>query len=510
MSLDPFQLTRKYFFLAKSVVLIFVPVFLVVAIVRGNTFIDPDFGWHLATGKYILEKGFPKSDPFSYTMPDFPYVDHSWFVDVLIAYLYPVVGMLGLSILFSSILLATLYLTYLLVTDGEKKQWYLSWPSLILIAGIFCHYFLVRPQVISWFFTAILFNLISKEEGWRRWRIFMPAFFLIWANIHGGFSLGLTIFLLFGVVRMFVLKRIDFEFIFVWSLSIFATLINPYGIGLWREVVMTLTSGQLRSKIVEWMPVFMNQNISFVMLVALSIVFMRIYQNRYSLYEKTIYLFLLISGMISTKQIPFWALFSQVVVVKGFLFLSEEVKKYKKGVLRFRIFYLAIAVTAATLSFLSWYLSSNGSLKEEAFYPKKALIYLKENKTDDEVFSEYGWGGYLIWKLPEKKVFIDGRMAIWKQKSKSGNLNNSFETYGNILSGKEDLTSVFKKFNVDTVLWPTPKTPSLIQKISHYFVEKLNLKNKEDLLPNFNEKLARAGFTKVYGDTVAEIYRKKN
>src|SRR5215472_16683745 len=55
---------------------------------------EPDFGWHLRTGLDVLHKGLPlpSSDPYSHTMPDWPWVEHAWQTDVLIAGLYSAFG----------------------------------------------------------------------------------------------------------------------------------------------------------------------------------------------------------------------------------------------------------------------------------------------------------------------------------------------------------------------------------------------------------------------------------
>src|SRR6185369_15071703 len=52
---------------------------------KGSHFLDPDFGWHLTMGKYIISHGIPPTDPFSYTMPSYPFIDHEWLTNVLIA-----------------------------------------------------------------------------------------------------------------------------------------------------------------------------------------------------------------------------------------------------------------------------------------------------------------------------------------------------------------------------------------------------------------------------------------
>src|SRR6266480_3296272 len=68
---------------------------------RGLFLLDPDFGWHVRMGQVILQSGIPRTDPFSYTMPSYPFVDHEWLTNIVIAFLYSHVGMYGLAIIFS-------------------------------------------------------------------------------------------------------------------------------------------------------------------------------------------------------------------------------------------------------------------------------------------------------------------------------------------------------------------------------------------------------------------------
>src|SRR5688572_31115519 len=48
--------------------------------------VEPDFGWHLRTGLDLLRNGWrlPECDPYSHTMPDWPWVEHAWLTDGLI------------------------------------------------------------------------------------------------------------------------------------------------------------------------------------------------------------------------------------------------------------------------------------------------------------------------------------------------------------------------------------------------------------------------------------------
>ncbi|MDT8306810.1 MAG: hypothetical protein RRC07_12810, partial [Anaerolineae bacterium] len=44
--------------------------------------VDPDLWWHLRTGEYILNNGLPRTDVFSFTVPDHRWITHEWLSQV--------------------------------------------------------------------------------------------------------------------------------------------------------------------------------------------------------------------------------------------------------------------------------------------------------------------------------------------------------------------------------------------------------------------------------------------
>ena len=60
----------------------------------------PDTWIQIATRDYILSRGIPHTDPFSYTTADRPYVEHEWLTCVLFALVYRTGGVLGLVLLY--------------------------------------------------------------------------------------------------------------------------------------------------------------------------------------------------------------------------------------------------------------------------------------------------------------------------------------------------------------------------------------------------------------------------
>src|SRR3990167_3189956 len=67
--------------------------------------IDTDFGWHLRIGEIIFNsRSIPRSDIFSFSMPNYPYVYHSWLGELLIYIFYKLGGFWGVSLFFWGIL----------------------------------------------------------------------------------------------------------------------------------------------------------------------------------------------------------------------------------------------------------------------------------------------------------------------------------------------------------------------------------------------------------------------
>ena len=76
----------------KLLLISFYLILLFLGFILTYNLLDPDFGWHIKTGQLILERGIPDKDWYSYTMPDFPWVNHEWLIDVLMYKIYSLFG----------------------------------------------------------------------------------------------------------------------------------------------------------------------------------------------------------------------------------------------------------------------------------------------------------------------------------------------------------------------------------------------------------------------------------
>jgi hypothetical protein len=106
--------------------------------------------------------------------------------------------------------------------------------------------------------------------------------------------------------------------------------------------------------------------------------------------------------------------------------------------------------------------------------PTGAVDYIRRTGLTGPMLNGYGFGGYLIWALPEERVFIDGRADVF-------DWTGVLAEYGRWATLAEDPKVLLDKYRIRFCLFPT-NSPML-----HVLA----------YLP---------GWSKVYSDDVAVIY----
>ena len=171
---------------------------------KGFLYLDPDFGWRLKAGEMYWNIGIPKTDPFSYTMPSFSWVDHAWATSLIFYIVYTYFGYGVLALIMAFLATTSLYISsrsleksffprdffknaefslggrffprFLIQVDFEKLYFFAN-LSFILAGSVLFTFFGVRAQVVSWFMFSILFYFLSNESILGKAKIFLPAFF---------------------------------------------------------------------------------------------------------------------------------------------------------------------------------------------------------------------------------------------------------------------------------------------------------------------------------------------
>src|SRR5215469_9063521 len=188
---------------------------------RGIATLDPDFGWHIRAGEYILHYGIPYTDPFSYTMPSYLFVDHEWLTNLIWASFLPKIGYALFGLVYALFAVVAIWLQ----TRLAPKKWLLL--PVALVGGTFIDFVGIRTQVVDWLFISFLTFVFWKKDLGEKWLFSLPFLFLLWANVHGGFGIGLGVLgVLLGMKSLEEKKSLG-KNILVFVLSLLFTLINP-------------------------------------------------------------------------------------------------------------------------------------------------------------------------------------------------------------------------------------------------------------------------------------------
>src|SRR3989344_2603017 len=492
-----------------------------IAFALTYTSLDPDFGWHVKSGELILERGVPYQDWYSFTMPGFAWINHEWLMDVGMYKVYGWLGLYGLLLVF----LAFYTASFFIIKKPGQPFWLFAIPVFLGFMPT-VEFLGIRPQLFTVFFVAILLWLLDaflEKSSKTIW--LLPALFLAWVNLHASFSAGL--FILCIVLICEITKRRPRQQIAilagVTALSFLVTLANPYGIRIYEELLRTLGDSYLKFNIAEWLPLFLS---GFKPLISLYIGFTvacvaLLYKKLKLRYVALSVIFFLLA-LSSIRYFLIFVIVSMPMLIESAVYVKAAAGPEKiKLIMRHEpLFYKLICFGPALVCLVSFGIyfyqvfSSNMAAPVAGYYPEKALAYVRTLPLSENMFNEYGWGGYMIWRLPERKVFIDGRMPSWRQDGQF-----VFQEYVTVTSAEKGFESILEKYDVTYVFIPVSVKHQALADRSNAKKARLQQIAKEHPWigfivgvskhrNNLYEELTRLGWSTAYEDETAMMLKK--
>jgi len=493
----------------RIVAIILFFVFLGTTLVHSLTSINQDIGRHLKTGEIIWQtKNVPKTNLFSFTEPDHPFVNHHWLSEVVFFLLNGAIGLKGLILFKAAVILAA----FGIVFSALYKKTGL-WP--LFIASVFGVLIFertdVRPEIFSYLFLACFFFAIfrTKYSNERRWLYFLPVIQILWANMHIYFALGPGLLFLFLLDRLIhrenaaVLKKLALIFLVVCA----ASLINPNFIKgavqpliILKDYGYTIAENQsiffLKDYGILGTPIWIFEMSLITLIASFTIAIKN--GTRKIAFELAVAIAFSVLGTKMLRNFGIYALtFIPVVALNiGAIRLPRWLTGKKTGA----------AFLAATAVFLAWlifnvkndnysrWLESGKKFGLEIpVGAAKGVEFIKQNGIKGRVFNNFDVGSFLIWKLyPEQKVFVDGRPeaystdffeniykpmmedpALWKKYSEQYGINYVFIDHRDItpwarqflfhISQNPDWPPVYKDGSVVIFLKRTPGNSAVIK-----------------------------------------------
>ena len=424
------------YFLKKNCPFVLIFVLLGSFLIHNFDTIGQDIGRHLKVGEIIWQtKEVPKTNLFSFTEPEFPFINHHWLSEVIFFAIFSYLGLTGLIIVKTALALVVFSLLFF-VARKYSKFWPLFISSLLSIF-IFIQRTEVRPEIFSFvilsFFLFALFKVKYEQEYRFLW--LLPILQLFWVNLHIYFFIGPFLVLAFLADRLI---NGDYANIkkttAVLLLTLAATLINPNGIQgmilpfkVLNEYGYSIIENQTLFFLADFggfLPSVFIFKLSVAVLIFSLILTAK--KTRQRTFEIIILAFFVYAGFRILRNLPLYALVSFPVLailltdIQGFIEKRwpsdrKRLNDFSKALLSSLLVLLIFLVANNSyyrfmeVSRVSGFSVPNGL--------ERAVDFVKQNKIKGPMFNNFDIGGYLIWQLyPQEKVFVDNRPEAYSVK----------------------------------------------------------------------------------------------
>jgi len=388
-----------------------------------RTIADPDIWWHLRNAEYLLRTGaMIRHDFYTFTVTGAGWINHEWLGELPYYFAWQWLGFRGLYLvvllLAEAIVLGVFYLSR--YVSGNTKaafvaSWMAAWLATVSLGP--------RTLLFGWLFLVVELAVLTRFSAGVDKTWLLPPLFLIWANTHGSWLIGMVFLLVYfacGLVRGYW-GRIEAQrwtrhetkkLAWVCTLSLAALFVNPWGYGLvLYPFNLAFQQTANIAHISEWQSLdFHSVRGKFVFVMAASTIVLGLARRtRWRLWE----VFFVIVGFYSAMTYSRF-MFLAAIVVTPFLarelnFLAPYRERGDKPLLNAAL--LAGLAAIAIMIFPSQAQLEEGTRR---FYPAKALSFVEKLPPNERMFNDYLWGGYLIWNARHIPVFVDSRVDIFE------------------------------------------------------------------------------------------------
>ena len=384
-----------------------------------------DLGRHIINGE-LIANGLTDvlyQNHYSFTEPDFPFVNHHWGSGLVFYHLHNLFGFNGLSVLY--VLLSVLALA-LMVGAGKKENWPVRGLVALSVVSLFAYRVEVRPEGFSYALMGLYYFLFSRfRDGGMQLKYLLPVLLVIqvlWVNLHIFFFFGMLIAGSFMVAELINGKRDSLKpYLMIIGGLILVSLINPH---LHKGLLAPLTIFNEYGYMVAE-----NQTLAFMHerfgnpelfhfelfgLVSIILVIFAVVKKMWKPIMAELLLVLLfgVLSVVAVRGIPMFALF--------FIpFASSLLLRYLDG-LHFKTrqtLNRIVPVTGIVFCLLFTALKGTYASARDG-YEGIGLVeniercgnFMRSQQIPGKVFNNYDIGSYLIYYLYDReKVFVDNR-----------------------------------------------------------------------------------------------------
>ena len=443
----------------------------------------PDYWWHTLTGQLIVHnRALVRSDLYTYTVAGTPWTDHEYGSQVIFYALTRAGGLLAVSVFFALVVFAGFWLVLARIRSAGGADPVVAGVAMILGAAAGFFMWSAAPQMFDFLFIALELLIIERFlAGHRRVLWCMPAVVLVWANLHGGFLVGLLVLaVLMGTLgvqwiahgRAAPERALLGRTALVTAGCVVASFITPWGPSLFVYVWRTLFSPEQPSFIAEWQSPDFHDIKLLGFLLMLVVLLVGFAMRRPRLFDT---LLVIAAAALALRSVRFTIVFAVVATpVVAWQWSTAWWAVRDRFAPRLR------SLTARDVTFAAGLLASvvavggvgiagltlrGQTASTEANFPVAAANWLAANPSvGTRVFNQYDWGGYLadrFYPNPNRRVFIYGEAELMGDRL--------LADYADVNQVKSDWEQVLDGYHVDYVVFAAGKPlDAVLQESGHW------------------------------------------
>ena len=386
---------------------------------------DPDLWGHTRFGLDHIQTGhLARTDPFSFMTSGQEWINHEWLTELIFGWVFMAGGTTGLFLFRAAIFSAIVALLFGMCWSSWKNGFVL----LLLAAGVLpllAVFTNVRPHSFTFLFLLLaLFCIEAYGRGRTVWINCLPILMVLWVNLHGGFVVGLGLsglglaLLFFGAEGSGTIPscRARRHLVAVGTLTVAATLCNPYHVGLYTYLVKALALP--REHVTEWMTLGGVQLVPYLLLTALPGAMFLAARSVKHPTRSILFLVTVVAAFVNARFLALLIMFGTLVIVDQGGVVWRRVTDGSRHPLLARVGSTrAVAVLAVLVALVSLPQAFDDLRHyrgrvwvDPDGYPVNAARFLKTHALGRNLALPFHWGEYAIWHLyPDYLVSPDGR-----------------------------------------------------------------------------------------------------
>jgi hypothetical protein len=415
---------------------------------------DNSFFCHLGTGRWILDHGIPRADPFSFTAAGTPWVAESWLADLIYGVLdrsFGPAGVLTLNAAAAAAIAALWYRLALRINRDRIRAFAITMVSLVASFTMWSP----RPLLLGILAFLIIVWIVEAPDSFvgQRPLISIPLLIWAWSNLHGTFVLGFVYLGLNCLGSEFDATtsspRRERQLISASAIAFAFCFVNPYGGRLLIAPQHLLGRRYALNNVTEWLPpaVPSAQALMYtvwVLTFACALIFRF---NRIRPRGLVVGVPFLILGFWAERNITVAPIVTFPIVARAFA--TTEERPPMDIAFNWLAALLALGL-AANWTARGW-IHPTLDLRE---YPVAAMQAVEsQGLLGHRLLTTDSWGDYIIMRYgPRQPVFMDDRYDVYPA-SVTSDLEAMLNRRGNWIE-------VASRYKIDVIVWPS-RDPSV-------------------------------------------------